>query len=208
MARRLLLVRHGDTVGESSIRYYGRTDVALSELGRAQMRAARELLRSRLNPFHFDAVFGSGLSRALEGARIIAGPGAAITAIDDLNEVDFGAFEGLTDDEIKARYPVEYARWNRNRIDPALTYPGGENRGAFTRRVERGATLMLEQVKDGATALLVAHRGVIRAVMRFLCGIAPVIELGSIQIIEEDAGAWRPVALDLLAAPHHAERES
>ena len=37
---RLILVRHGETEGESSIRYHGRTDVALSELGRAQMRLA------------------------------------------------------------------------------------------------------------------------------------------------------------------------
>src|SRR6185312_16750816 len=111
----------------------------------------------RLNPLRLNAAFSSRLSRALEGAQIIAGPGAAITAIDDFNEVDFGAFEGLTDAEIKARYPVEHARWNRNRIDPALTYPGGENRGAFTQRVERGATRMLEQLDGETTALLVAH---------------------------------------------------
>jgi broad specificity phosphatase PhoE len=44
---RLVLVRHGETVGHSSIRYYGRTDVALSDLGRRQMRAAREWLAAR-----------------------------------------------------------------------------------------------------------------------------------------------------------------
>src|SRR5208282_5591650 len=37
---RLILVRHGETEGESSIRYHGRTDVALSELGRTQMNLA------------------------------------------------------------------------------------------------------------------------------------------------------------------------
>jgi broad specificity phosphatase PhoE len=37
----LLLVRHGETVGNSRIRYFGRTDLELSPLGRAQMAAAR-----------------------------------------------------------------------------------------------------------------------------------------------------------------------
>jgi broad specificity phosphatase PhoE len=37
----LVLVRHGETEGNSSIRYYGDTDIELSELGRAQMRASR-----------------------------------------------------------------------------------------------------------------------------------------------------------------------
>ncbi|MGA2411387.1 MAG: histidine phosphatase family protein, partial [Candidatus Binataceae bacterium] len=36
---RLVLVRHGETVGNSNIRYYGRTDIGLSDLGRNQMRA-------------------------------------------------------------------------------------------------------------------------------------------------------------------------
>ena len=38
---RIVLVRHGETTGESSIRYYGATDVPLSDLGRQQVRAAQ-----------------------------------------------------------------------------------------------------------------------------------------------------------------------
>ena len=34
---RLVLVRHGETVGNSSVRYYGRTDIALAELGRYRL---------------------------------------------------------------------------------------------------------------------------------------------------------------------------
>ena len=50
---RLILVRHGETEGESSIRYHGRTDVALSELGRAQMRLAGRAIETRHGAKHF-----------------------------------------------------------------------------------------------------------------------------------------------------------
>ena len=66
---RLVLVRHGETVGHSSIRYYGRTDVALSDLGRRQMRAAREWLAARDGASGFAPVFTSPLVRATEAAR-------------------------------------------------------------------------------------------------------------------------------------------
>src|SRR6185437_17128245 len=97
---RLVLVRHGETLGNSSIRYHGRTDVALSELGRRQMRAAREWLATRDGAGGFAPVFTSPLVRAAEGARIIAGRNVATTAIKEFVEVDFGLFEGLTAEEI------------------------------------------------------------------------------------------------------------
>src|SRR5689334_19494103 len=87
----LILVRHGETEGQSSIRYYGRTDTPLSDEGRAQMRAAARALEREV----FGRVFASNLCRATEGARIIAGDGAPVVAIEEFAEIDFGRFEGL-----------------------------------------------------------------------------------------------------------------
>src|SRR5712692_967615 len=70
---RLIVVRHGETVGNSSIRYYGRTDVALSDLGRAQMRAAVGWLQTKFGCNYFEPVFTSPLARATESVRLIAG---------------------------------------------------------------------------------------------------------------------------------------
>src|SRR5260370_19139613 len=148
---RLVLVRHGETTGKSSIRYFGRTDVELSELGRAQMRAAASLLAARTGVTSFAPVFASPLKRATEGARIIAGATSATVTIDEFVEVDFGLFEGLTADEIRAHHPIEFARWNDNRLADGYAYPGGESRAAFTARVERGVERMLT-VLDGAVA--------------------------------------------------------
>jgi len=213
---RLVLVRHGETVGHSSIRYYGRTDVALSDLGRRQMRAAREWLAARDGASGFAPVFTSPLVRATEAARIIAGRDAAAIAIEEFAEVDFGLFEGLTAEEIAARYPEEFRRWNVNRLAPDFVYPEGESRAAFVARVARGTAQMLALWqalwrdaraggRAGSNARVVAHRGVIRAVVRQLTGVLePYIDLGSIHIVEQEPGGadlrfarWRLVALDL-----------
>jgi broad specificity phosphatase PhoE len=194
---RLILVRHGETEGESSIRYHGRSDVALSELGRAQMRLAARALETRHSAKKFARVFSSPLVRASEGARIVAGDSAPLVTIDEFVEVHFGLFEGLTADEIRERYPDEFVRWNADRLAPTYTYPAGESRADFTNRVERGLErmLVLWTPRDD-DALLVAHRGVIRAIVRKLTRHDPVVELGSIQILRFDGG-WHAEMLDL-----------
>jgi|YelNatPaOPRAMG01_1025707.scaffolds.fasta_scaffold01034_8 probable phosphoglycerate mutase len=199
----IALVRHGETEGESSVRYHGRTDVPLSELGRAQMRAARRELALRLGETRFAPVFSSPLIRAIEGARLIAGGGATLVTIDEFAEVHFGLFEGLTAEEIRERYPEEFARWRADPLAPAYTYPGGENRGAFVERVRRGLdrmlTMLANQPSDGGCALVVAHRGVIRAIVSALAGEEPSVELGSVHILERLGSRWHPRALDITA---------
>src|SRR5580698_7349861 len=100
----LVLVRHGETVGNSRVRYHGRTDVELSESGRIQMRAARHWLRTHFGSPRFSPVIASPLCRADEGAAIIAGVDSSILKIEEFVEVDFGRFEGLTAEEIQSRY--------------------------------------------------------------------------------------------------------
>jgi broad specificity phosphatase PhoE len=193
----LILVRHGETEGRSSIRYYGRTDIALSDEGRAQMRAAARALGRET----FSKVFASNLRRATEGARIIAGDGAPIVAIEEYAEIDFGRFEGLTLEEIRAGHPEDFERWQRQRLEAGYQYPGGESGAAFRARVKLGMARMFKAWRDGraefsGTALLVAHRGVVRVILNDLAGATPEIALGSIHILDCNR-AWRVRALDL-----------
>ncbi|HKD67170.1 MAG TPA: histidine phosphatase family protein [Candidatus Binataceae bacterium] len=194
----LILVRHGETEGQSSIRYHGRGDVALDERGRAQMWAAAEVLKNE----EFAKVFASPLCRATEGARIIAGENAAIAAIGDFVEIDFGDFEGLTIEEIRERYPDEFERWRAHRLEAGYQYPNGESGEAFRSRVRIGMERMFELWRGkhqeiSGIALLVAHRGVIRLILNWLIGVTPAIELGSIHILDCDRG-WRARILDLI----------
>ncbi|HLI79984.1 MAG TPA: histidine phosphatase family protein [Candidatus Binataceae bacterium] len=204
----LVLIRHGETEGESSIRYHGRNDVALSELGRAQMRAARGEIEARLGNTTFDRIFATPLSRAREGAEIIAGRDARIIAVEEFIEVHFGLFEGLTREEIQQRHPIEFEKWRADPLAPAYTYPEGENRAGFTERVERGLATTLELIDASRRAeservLIVAHRGVIRTIVRTLTGAEPAVDLASIHILARDA-KWHPLVLDFTA---HLRRE-
>ncbi len=159
--RRIVLVRHGETEGQSSIRFFGTTDVDLSREGRAQMRA----VAARVGRERFDLVMASPLRRAWRSAGIVS-PGAAVRVEPDFREVDFGRWEGLTREEIQARDPILAEDWEKGSAD--FQYPQGESRRDFAARVGRGLESLL--AARGASALLVVHKGVIRAIYAQLTG--------------------------------------
>jgi broad specificity phosphatase PhoE len=157
----LLLVRHGETVGNSSVRFHGRGDVALSEHGRAQMREVRDTLAGEW----FDLVVASPLRRSWEGARIVSG-GAPVRVDDDLREIDFGRWEGMTAEEIEASDPILYRDWQEGA--PGFVFPGGEPRKDLEERVHRALDRLL--ASGARSALMVLHKGPIRAIGARLLG--------------------------------------
>lgn len=183
---RLILVRHGETEGQSSIRYFGATDIPLSELGREQVRRARELVAGQA----FEVVWASSLSRAAESARILA-PGHAIRLESDFREVDFGRWEGLTREEIAACDPELFVAWQRDlaRFD----YPGGERRSDFRERIARGLDRL--RTSGASFALVVAHKGVVRTLLDLVSGetlASHEPELGGvIHVARDTEGRWR-----------------
>lgn len=187
-------MRHGETEGQSSIRYHGRTDVRLNALGRAQMERTRDALRGET----FGRIYASTLSRSVEGAAIV-GRAAAVTQVAGFDEIDFGDWEGLTPEEIRAAHPEAYARWAANGTD--FQYPGGESTRAFRERVVRALHNVLATA-PAANLLLVVHKGIVRSVLGELLRLdearrgALLIALGSIHVIDQADGVWRPAALD------------
>jgi broad specificity phosphatase PhoE len=159
--RRLVMVRHGETVGSSSVRFYGSSDVPLSDEGRVQLRQAAGALRTEV----FDLVVASPLRRSWEGASIVSG-GAPIRLVNEFREIDFGRWEGLTAREIEEAEPVLYREWQVKTA--GFEFPGGESRAAFRDRVLRGLDRVLES--GAAAALVVVHKGVIRTVAEELLG--------------------------------------
>ncbi len=147
MQPRLWIVRHGETEWSRLGRHTGRTDVPLTETGRAEARALRE----RLGGHAFGAVLSSPLSRAAETARI-AGFGPALVLEPDLAEWDYGRFEGLTRAEIRAERP-DWTIW----ADGA---PGGESTADVARRVDRVIDVVRQRAGD---TLAFAHGHVLRA---------------------------------------------
>jgi probable phosphoglycerate mutase len=96
----VVLVRHGETEWSRAGRHTGRTDVPLTERGRAEARTAGEELAGR----RFALVLSSPLSRARDTAAL-AGYGEHVQLRDDLLEWDYGAEEGRTTAEIQRDRP-------------------------------------------------------------------------------------------------------
>jgi broad specificity phosphatase PhoE len=162
--RKLILIRHGETDGQSSVRYYGSTDVELSPEGCAQMRSIGAALRHQA----IEVWVASSLQRSWKGAQIANG-GKPVRIEGNFREIHFGAWEGLTAEEIKARDPVRFEDWQKG--VEGFEYPGGEARAAFRERVAQG--LIALNATGARSAALVLHKGVIREIVRALTGAAP-----------------------------------
>jgi probable phosphoglycerate mutase len=145
-AQELVLVRHGETEWARDGRHTGRTDVPLTERGRAQAEAVGEALHGR----DFALVLTSPLGRALETCRLAAF-GDRAQQRDALMEWDYGAYEGRTTTEIREERPG-WTLW-------ADGVPEGERVEQIGARVDR----VLDEVRglDG-DALLFAHGHVLR----------------------------------------------
>lgn len=181
---RLFLVRHGETELQSSLRYWGKTDVALGAEGLCQA----EKLRDRLATERVKCVYSSQLKRASDTACIIASKhNLKITTCPELNEIDFGKIEGLDFAEISSRFPEVTQMWkDRNSL---LKYPGGESLMEFEERVARCNNRLANHRAD-ETVLVVAHAGVLRTLICQLLGFDMKsrwnirLDLASLSIIE------------------------
>ncbi|MFO7562243.1 MAG: histidine phosphatase family protein [Enhygromyxa sp.] len=194
--QQLVLVRHGETVGQSSIRLYGSTDVALAPEGEAQLAATGRSLAGR----RFDAVFTSPLCRARRSAEVmlesLGHPSIAIEEVPGFREIDFGAWEGWTWDEVRERDPENHARWARE--GASFCFPGGEVRAEFVERVQlaTGPTIEARFAAGAGAILAVVHKGVIKAIAARMLG-RPVLELagfdlplGAVRFLRRQDGLW------------------
>ncbi|MEO3755571.1 histidine phosphatase family protein [Streptomyces sp. B6B3] len=158
----LYLVRHGQTVWHRENRYAGVSDVALTEVGRAQA----ERLAAWVADTRIDAVWVSPLRRARETAA----PAAAVLRLplrvaDDLAEVDFGEAEGRTLAELPEAQAAAF------RADPVGgAFPGAENPAAAAAR-GAAAVRRIARRHDAGQALVVAHNTLLRLTLCELLGI-------------------------------------
>jgi len=165
MATRVFLVRHGATVLSAEDRYAGSVDVALSDEGRAQARA----LGRRLAGEPLAAVYASPMSRAQDTARLIADRrGLDVTTVPEMRETDHGHWEGKTREEIRAAFPDEYARWER---DPFTFAPSCGETGLQVLARALPAFLAIVGGHADRSVLIVSHKATIRLVIGELLGV-------------------------------------
>ncbi|GGB29188.1 phosphoglycerate mutase [Flexivirga endophytica] len=148
---KLLLVRHGETGWSVTGQHTGLTDIPLTPNGLEQATSAGNAARVVLgDEFALASAFSSPLSRARVTAESVMGADRPIGLCDELLELDYGEYEGLTPSEIRARR----AGWDIW----ADGCPGGETVEAVGDRVDR----FLAMIEDVPTVIAFAHGHVIR----------------------------------------------
>lgn len=197
------LVRHGQTILNREIRFRGQRDVPLNRTGRREAIAAGiELAEARVQ-----AVYSSPLTRALEvGTAIAAASGLTdVEPVDDLLNLDYGRWEGLTKEESRA---VDPEAWSRYQEDPERAHcPGGESLVAAADRVVR-ALMSIGERHAGQTVAAVSHGVMLRlAVLRIAGPITQnwqfSIPTGGSLTFEIEGGEIRLVTeIDDVASPH------
>lgn len=162
---KLILVRHGSTEWNEKKLMQGKTDIPLSQEGKKQAIK----LRKRFQDEQLDVIYSSELRRAKQTAKEVAKE-HEIKVIEHpfLNEVSYGAWEGITYEEVKKRFPEEVTRRGKDKFSYAPP-KGGESPKSLQKRL---INFMKEIVKKygGQTILVVCHNGVKRMLLGTLLG--------------------------------------
>jgi broad specificity phosphatase PhoE len=138
----LVLTRHGLTDRSSPEQHLGqRIDISINDAGRRQALA----LARRLSAVRFDRVLTSPLFRARETAEILA-PEAPIEADPRLKEMDYGAWEGLTYEQLEERDAALRREWEL--APDRLACPGGESGNDVAERVRSFLADLIEEHKS------------------------------------------------------------
>jgi broad specificity phosphatase PhoE len=157
---RLLLTRHGHVDGIKPVRFRGRAELALTETGLAQAEALATRITRQWKPV---AVYTSGLQRCVvTGARVAAACGAPASVMDGLMDLDYGAWQMRTHDEVKQESPDAFRLWH---VAPHLMrFPGGESLQDLVARTSDALRTVLAR-HPRETVVMVGHDSVNRALL-------------------------------------------
>ncbi|WHZ11351.1 MAG: hypothetical protein OJF60_001790 [Burkholderiaceae bacterium] len=161
---RIILARHGHVDWIAPERFRGRADLSLSSLGERQAVALGRRIAQSWKP---DAIYASPLLRCVHtGEAIARATGIRSAALDDLVDIDYGQWQGLTREEVRSRWPDELQTWLAA-PDLALI-PSGETLADVLVRTLKVLRLVLREHGD-QTVVLVGHDSINRVLLlRFL----------------------------------------
>jgi broad specificity phosphatase PhoE len=159
----LVIVRHGRTAWNAAGLYQGHTDIPLDETGRRQAAALGRALAGSA----FTIAVASDLVRARETAEIVLGTRAEMLECDARwREMRFGAWEGLTREQILARAPAAGAA----SVPRLMTPEGGETFAELKRRIGAALEAIVRRAPAGSRALVATHAGPLHAALQILLG--------------------------------------
>ncbi|AEG44788.1 histidine phosphatase family protein [Isoptericola variabilis] len=176
-ARTVVLLRHARTAYNATLRLQGQIDIPLDDVGRWQAAEGAAALASSHRAAR---IVSSDLERAADTAAAYAqalGGDVAVQTDVRLRERSFGAWEGMTGEEIAERWPEEYAAWRRGH-DPVEA--GAETKVAVAARMAEAVREHADALEGDETLVVVSHGAAITLAVTTLLGI--------------DVDGWRGIA--------------
>lgn len=157
---KILLTRHGHVEGIKPERFRGREPLDLTARGRAEAAAVAQRIADAWRPRH---IYTSPMGRCIETATAIAKAcGIAAKTCNDLNDVDYGAWQFKTFVEAKAQNPTLFAAWFAT---PHLVrFRNGESLQDLAARAANAMRMVLARHAE-ETIVLVGHDSVNRALL-------------------------------------------
>jgi len=150
------LLRHGAL--EGGIRYRGSTEAALTRAGRETMDAVWRKLDGSI-----DMIVTSPMSRCKQPAEAWAKEAGISCRVEpNIREMDYGAWEGLSKEEIEIQFPGMLSRWRENPV--GMRIPEAERLEDFARRVTKGWKVIVDE-SSRRHVLVVAHSGSLRVIL-------------------------------------------
>ena len=157
---RLLLTRHGHVDGIKPARFRGRAELALTPTGLAQAEAVAKRIARQWKPV---AIYTSGLQRCVvTGARIAAVSGAPASVMDGLMDLDYGAWQMRTHDEVRAEAPDAFKLWHT--APHLMRFPKGESLQDLVARTADALRSVVARHPD-QVVVMVGHDSVNRALL-------------------------------------------
>lgn len=160
---KFIIVRHGQSKANECGYLAGITETPLSSLGEKQAKAVSEYI---LKAYKIDVIYSSPLSRACNTIKAVADElNLPIIKENELREIDFGKWEGLTHDEIKNNLDDGYSKWASD--IGIFVPPCGESMAQVQERIVK----KLKEIgikEDGKTVLIGSHSTVIRALQGYI----------------------------------------
>jgi probable phosphoglycerate mutase len=157
---KILLIRHGHAEGIKPERFRGRAPLALTDQGRAEAAAVARRIAGTWQPRQ---IYTSPMGRSLSTAKAVADACSIdLTSCDDLNDIDYGAWQFKTFEAAKAEDPSLFEAWLTT---PHLVrFPNGESLQDLAARAANALRLILPR-HAGDTIVLVGHDSVNRALL-------------------------------------------
>lgn len=182
---RLYLIRHAEVSEEYHRVFGGRIDMDLSPFGQQQALA----LADYLEPTPFEAIFASPMKRVQQTlSKLSERQHHKPILLDELREVDFGCWTGLSWEQVREQFHVSAFDW-LDQLEKGLI-DGAESIAGFRARIDKALRGILAQC-PGQTVAVVCHGGVIRMLLSLMLDLPLVkmagfdFEYASITIVDQ-----------------------